>query len=157
MRSSESPVPEAMRATFPPLVYFPIDAAFHVPSSLTVEQGSEVLELPTSTGLRRKMHRIGTLRFSLQGRELTLSAFVDAAENDMRRLFVPFGDFTNGNDTYPGGRYLELDRTATGIYDLDFNRAFNPFCMFNEKYDCPLPPRENRLPVPIRAGERLDR
>jgi len=73
----------------------------------------------------------------------------------MRRLFVPFGDLTNGNETYPGGRYLDLDRTATGIYDLDFNRAYHPFCVYNSSYDCPYPPRENRLAVPIRAGERL--
>lgn len=155
MRSSESPLPEDKRANFPPLSYFPIDAAYRVPASLTVAPGSDVLELSTSTGLRRKMRRIGTLRFTLQAKELTLTAFIDATENDMRKLFVPFGDLTNGNETYPGGRYLDLDRTATGIYDLDFNRAFNPFCVFNEKYDCPLPPRENRLQVPIRSGERL--
>jgi uncharacterized protein (DUF1684 family) len=155
MRSSESPVPPEKRATFPPLIYYPIDAAYQVPAALTVAPGSEVLELPTSTGLRRKMRRIGTLRFTLRAQELTLTAFVDAAENDMRRLFVPFGDLTNGNETYPGGRYLDLDRTASGIYDLDFNRAYSPFCVFNAKYDCPLPPRENRLTVPIRAGERL--
>ena len=162
MRSSESPVPEDERKDFPPLVYFPIDAGYRVPASLTVAAGpdragrqADVLELPTSTGQRRQMHRIGTLCFTLQGRELTLTAFVDATENDMRRLFVPFGDLTSGNETYPGGRYLDLDRTATGIYDLDFNRAYNPFCVFNAKYDCPLPPRENRLTVPVRAGERL--
>lgn len=160
MRSSESPLPEDKRANFPPLFYFPIDAAYRVPASLDAGperpgQRADVLELPTSTGLRRKMRRIGRLRFTLQGKELTLTAFVDATENDMRRLFVPFGDLTNGNETYPGGRYLDLDRTATGIYDLDFNRAYNPFCVFNDTYDCPLPPRENRLPVPIRAGERL--
>jgi uncharacterized protein (DUF1684 family) len=56
---------------------------------------------------------------------------------------------------YPGGRYLELDRTPTGIYDLDFNRAFHPFCYYNPQYDCPYPPRENRLPVPVRAGEKM--
>ena len=155
MRSSESPVPEDKRAAFPPLSYFEIDPGYRVPASLNVQPGDEVLELPTSTGQRRKMRRIGTLKFTLQGQELTLTAFVDAAQNDVRRLFVPFGDLTNGNETYPGGRYLDLDRTATGIYDLDFNRAYNPFCVFNEKYDCPLPPRENRLRVPIRAGERL--
>ena len=44
-------------------------------------------------------------------------------------------------ETYPGGRYLELDRTATGIYDIDFNRAFHPFCFYNPTYDCPYPPR----------------
>jgi len=157
MRSTESPVPAERRPDFPPLIYFPIDPGYQVPAGLTVTPGSEVLQLPTSTGLRREMRRIGTLRFTLQSRELTLTAFVDTAGNDMRRLFVPFGDLTNGNDTYPGGRYLDLDRTATGFYDLDFNRAYNPFCVFNEKYDCPLPPRENRLTVPIRAGERLSK
>ena len=68
---------------------------------------------------------------------------------------MPFGDLTNGAETYPGGRYLELERTATGIYDLDFNRAFHPFCYYNPVYDCPYPPRENRLAVPVRAGEKM--
>ena len=64
-------------------------------------------------------------------------------------------DLTNGTETYPGGRYLDLDRTATGIYDLDFNRAYHPFCYYNSSYDCPVPPAENRLKMPIRAGEKL--
>ena len=148
-------MPPEKRATFPPLPYYDIDPAYQVPAALSVAPGEEVLELPTSTGQRRKMRRIGTLRFTLKGQPLTLSAFVDASTNDMRRLFVPFGDLTNGTETYPGGRYLDLDRTATGIYDLDFNRAYHPFCVFNAEYDCPYPPRENRLQVPIRAGERL--
>jgi len=71
------------------------------------------------------------------------------------RLFVPFGDLTNGLETYHAGRNLELPRTATGAYDLDFNRASHPYCLYNEAYDCPIPPKENRLDVPIRAGERL--
>ena len=157
MRSSESPVPKEKRATFPPLAYFPIDPGYQVPASLAVAQGTEVLQIPTSSGQRRNMRRIGTLRFMLQGKELTLTAFVDAEQNDMRRLFVPFGDFTNGNETYPGGRYLDLDRTASGAYDLDFNRAYHPFCVFNAAYDCPYPPKENRLALPIRAGEKLQR
>ena len=153
--SPESPVPEAERAGFPPLPYFPIDPEYQVPASLTVAPGNDVLELPTSTGQRRKMRKIGSLRFSLKGQPLALSAFVDAGTNDVRHLFVPFGDLTNGTETYPGGRYLDLDRTATGFYDLDFNRAYHPFCVFNAAYDCPYPPRENRLSVPVRAGERL--
>ena len=157
MRSSESPVPKEKRATFPPLAYFPIDPAYQVPASLAVAQGNEVLQIPTSSGQRRNMRRIGTLRFMLQGRELTLTAFVDADQNDMRRLFVPFGDFTNGTETYPGGRYLDLDRTASGAYDLDFNRAYHPFCVFNAEYDCPYPPKENRLALPVRAGEKLQK
>jgi len=86
---------------------------------------------------------------------VTLTAFVEVGQQDTNHLFVPFGDLTNGTETYPGGRYLELDRTPTGIYDLDFNRAYHPFCYYNPKYDCPYPPRENRLPTPIRAGERM--
>ena len=155
MRSAASPVPEEKRASFPPLAYFPIDPAYRLPASLEVARGNDVLQIPTSTGQRRDMRRIGTLRFMLENRELTLTAFVDASENDMRRLFVPFGDRTNGVETYPGGRYLDLERTASGAYDLDFNRAYHPFCVYNSKYDCPYPPKENRLAMPVRAGEKL--
>jgi uncharacterized protein (DUF1684 family) len=155
MRSADSPVPEGQRAGFPPLVYYPIDPAYSVPASLAVSPGEDILELSTSGGLRRKMRKIGTLQFTLKDQPLTLTAFVDASTNDVRRLFVPFGDLTNGNETYPGGRYLDLERTATGFYVVDFNRAYNPFCVFNAAYDCPYPPRENRLKVPVRAGEKL--
>lgn len=155
MRSAESPVPEAQRGDFPPLAYFAIDPAYSVPASLSVSPGEDILELSTSGGLRRKMRKIGTLQFTLKDQPLTLTAFVDASTNDVRRLFVPFGDLTNGSETYPGGRYLDLERTATGFYEIDFNRAYNPFCVFNAAYDCPYPPRENRLKVPIRAGEKL--
>ena len=153
--SPDSPVPEAQRATFPPLSYFPINEEYRVPAALKPIASTQVLEMSTSTGQRRQMRRVGSLAFTLKGQPLTLTAFVDASENDMRRLFVPFGDLTNGSETYQGGRYLDLDRTASGVYDLDFNRAYHPFCLFNSGYDCPVPPRENRLPLPVRAGERL--
>ena len=156
MRGSEqSPVLPAGRASFAPLAYFTIEPAYRVPAALKVAPTSDVLEMPTSTGDRRRMRRIGSLGFTLKGQPLTLTAFVDATENDMSRLFVPFGDLTNGTETYTGGRYLDLDRTATGIYDLDFNRAYFPFCYYNPSYDCPVPPRENRLQTPVRAGERM--
>jgi uncharacterized protein (DUF1684 family) len=118
-------------------------------------RGEDVMEMPTSTGLRRPMRRIGTLEFTLKGARRSLTAFAEADDNELRRLFVPFGDLTNGAETYQGGRYLDLDRTATGLYDLDFNRAYNPFCVFNPSYDCPIPPRENRLDIPVRAGEKM--
>jgi uncharacterized protein (DUF1684 family) len=155
MRSSESPVVESQRADFPPLPYFPTNVEYRVPAALRVAPAEDILDMPTSTGQRRKMQRVGALEFTLKGEALKLTAFADASDTALLRLFVPFGDRTNGNETYPGGRYLDLDRTATGIYDLDFNRAYHPFCLFNATYDCPVPPRENRLPVPIRAGEKL--
>ena len=113
------------------------------------------LEMPTSTGQRRQMRRIGTLEFTLKGQPLTLTAFVDASDNDLRRLFVPFGDLTNGAETYPGGRYLDLDRTATGVYDLDFNRAYHPFCLFNADVRLPVRRARTAWRLPIRAGEQL--
>jgi uncharacterized protein (DUF1684 family) len=155
MRSSESPIVEAQRSTFAPLPYYPINVEYRVPAGLKVSPAEDILEMPTSTGQRRKMQRVGALEFMLKGEPLKLTAFADASDTALMRLFVPFGDRTNGNETYPGGRYLDLDRTATGVYDLDFNRAYHPYCLFNAAYDCPVPPRENRLGVPIRAGEKL--
>lgn len=155
MRSGESPVSAPKRDAFPPLPYFPIASTFRVPAALEVVRTDDVIEMSLSSGERRKMRRVGFLDFTLQGQPLRLTAFVDATANDMRRLFVPFGDLTNGAETYQGGRYLDLDRTATGIYDLDFNRAYHPFCVFNPEYICPVPPRENRLKVAVRAGEKL--
>ena len=83
------------------------------------------------------------------------TAFTEASDTTLQRLFVPYGDTTNVKETYRAGRYLDLDRTATGLYDLDFNRAYHRFCLFNPTYECPIPPRENHLDVAIRAGERL--
>ena len=153
--SSESPLPPDQRASFTGLAYFPTDPEYRVPAVLQAAPNSPAVEMPTSTGQRRQMRRVGTLSFTLKGQPLSLGAFVEANETDMRRLFVPFGDLTNGLETYQGGRYLDLERTASSVYDLDFNRAYHPFCLFNPSYDCPYPPPESRLKVPIRAGERL--
>lgn len=153
--SSDSPVPPDRRATFPPLTYFPTDPSYRVPAVLEPSAPGPAVQMPTSTGQVRQEKKIGKLAFTLKGRPMTLDAFVEADQNDLQQLFVPFRDLTNGAETYAAGRYLELQRTATGVYDLDFNRAFFPFCFYNKTYDCPYPPPENRLTVPIRAGERL--
>lgn len=154
---AESPVPETQRAGFAPLAYFPPDEAYRVPAALHVspEDAGKVFQMPTSTGKVRDMVRIGSLEFSLKGQALKLSAFAEASERRVDRLFVPFADLTTGTETYAGGRYMDLDRTATGIYVIDFNRAYHPYCFYNPEYDCPFPPAENRLPAPIRAGERV--
>lgn len=155
MRSSDSPVPAGQRASFPALPYYPIDEQYHVPAGLKVVRGEDVIEMSTSTGKPRRMRRIGTLAFTLKGQPQTLTAFAEVDDASLRRLFVPFGDLTNGLETYQGGRYLDLDLKGSGVYELDFNRAYHPFCVFNPTYECPIPPRENRLEVPIKAGERM--
>jgi uncharacterized protein (DUF1684 family) len=154
-RQAGSPIAPGAQRTVLPLVYFPPSLAYRVPAVLRVEPDETTMEMPTSTGQRRLMQRVGTLEFSLKGSPLTLGAFVEAGSNDVDRLFVPFTDLTSGTETYPAGRYLDLDRTKTGIYIIDFNRAYNPYCYYNSSYDCPYPPRENRLKVPVRAGEKM--
>jgi uncharacterized protein (DUF1684 family) len=153
-RQIDQPVPADRQQTYLPLKYFPVDPAYAVTASFTPAPARTPLQMPTSTGKLRDVEQVGTLAFTLKGQALSLGAFVEVGDPP-NRLFVPFTDLTSGTETYPAGRYLELDRTVTGIYVIDFNRAFHPYCYYNDSYDCPYPPPANRLPIPVRAGEKL--
>jgi uncharacterized protein (DUF1684 family) len=146
------PIPEAKKSEFLPLAYFPIDPEYAVPAGLTPSNDDTVVEMPTSTGTIRKMRRAGTLEFMLKGQPLKLTAFVEPGATT---LFVPFSDLTSGTETYAAGRYLDLTPRSNNVYIVDFNLAFIPYCYYNYTYECPYPPAENRLKVPIRAGERM--
>ena len=151
-----SPIPADKKTILVPLRYYPPDTSFSVPAVLDVTSGTRpVMEVPTSTGAPRRVELVGTLQFTLRGQKLALSAFVDEGTRQINQLFVPFADTTSGTDTYPAGRYLDLVPTATGIYTIDFNKAYNPFCAYNNSYECPLPPPSNRLKVAITAGEKV--
>jgi uncharacterized protein (DUF1684 family) len=161
-RTADSPLVPDKIATFTGLSYFPVDPSYAVPARLEVDtvDRSTILQLDTSTHQKRRVRRIGKLHFTLALKDtppasFELSAFVEVDSPDANRLFVPFTDVTSNKETYGGGRYLELSKTPTGLYDLDFNRAYHPFCVFNPGFECPVPPRENRLLAAIRAGERL--
>jgi uncharacterized protein len=154
---ADSPVPADKKATLIPLAYFPIDESYAVPASLEPAADRTRMHVPTSTGKMREIERVGTLKFSLKGQSLRLTAFLDLESRDANRLFVPFSDLTSGAETYPAGRYMELDPTPTGIYVVDFNIAYHPYCYYSPEYDCPFPPKENRLEVPIRAGEKMQK
>jgi uncharacterized protein len=153
--SEASPVPDNRKAELLPLAYFPIDQAYNVPALLEPSTDRTIFSMPTSSGQPRPMRRAGTLEFTFRGQPMTLTAFVEADAPNMDRLFVPFSDATTGKDTYSAGRFIDLDRTPTGIYELDFNRAYTPYCYYNPTFECPYPPAENRLKIPIEAGERL--
>ncbi|OFW46406.1 MAG: hypothetical protein A3J29_17675 [Acidobacteria bacterium RIFCSPLOWO2_12_FULL_67_14b] len=150
----ESPVPPDKKAELLPLSYFPVDESYAVPATLAPAAERTRIQVPTSTGKIRDIERVGTLKFSLRGQALKLTAFVEVSA-PQNRLFVPFSDLTSGAETYAAGRYLELDPTPTGIYVIDFNVAYHPYCYYSPEFDCPYPPAENRLTTPIRAGERL--
>jgi uncharacterized protein (DUF1684 family) len=148
----ESPIPSNKRDMLLPLPYYPVDPAYRVPAMLELAEDRPVFEMPTSTGELRKYQLVGSIEFTLQGEPMSLGAFVPAGE-EISTLFVPFADMTTGQETYSAGRYLDLHPTATGLYTIDFNVAYNPYCAYNASYSCPYPPPSNRLKVPIRAGE----
>jgi uncharacterized protein (DUF1684 family) len=148
------PVPQNRKAELLPLVYYPVDSSYNVPAELKPSSESPTLTMPTSSGEMRPMRRVGALEFTLKGQPLRLTAFVEVGEPDVNHLFVPFRDLTTGTDTYEAGRYLDLHRTVTGLYELDFNLAYNPNCYFSPMYSCPIPPKENHLPIAVQAGER---
>ena len=151
----DGPVPKSRKVTLLPLAYFPIDPEYNVPAALKPAESETIVEMTTSTGAPRRQRIVGRLEFVLKGQPLKLTASVDADAPNLDHITVMFTDLTSGTETYPGGRYIDLDRNVSGIYELDFNRAYNPYCYYNESYECPYPPRENRLQVPIRVGERL--
>jgi len=153
----DSPIPESARATFPGLTYYPIDSSYHVPAYLSEDRTGPpvIIELQMSQNDRQKMRRVGTLSFTLGEAAYKLTVFTEINDTSIAHLFLPFADLTSGGETYKGGRFLNLTRTRTGLYDLDFNQAYHPYCVYNSSWDCPVPPRENHLPVAIRAGERL--
>jgi uncharacterized protein len=155
LRRSEDIILPPDREKFLPLSYFPIDEGYAVPAQLQESRERVVLQVPTSTGKIRDMEQVGFLQFVLKGQQMKLSALVDAGSQKIDRLSVMFADLTNGTETYQAGRYMELDPERSGIYIVDFNKAFHPYCYYNPDYDCPYPPPENRLKVPIRAGEKL--
>ncbi|RPJ84453.1 MAG: DUF1684 domain-containing protein [Acidobacteria bacterium] len=157
LRSSpDSPVPAGERDRFLPLTYYPPDSGYAVPAAFVPDPpgARPKMELQTSAKKRRLMERLGLLRFTLQGKPFELAAFVESGQPP-DRLFVPFADTTSGSETYPGGRYLDIPPETTGIYVVDFNGAYNPYCYYNPAYDCPFPPRENRLSISINAGEKV--
>jgi uncharacterized protein (DUF1684 family) len=159
---AKSPLPAEVRAAFQALPFFPADYRYYVEATFVRDSTSAPFRMKT-TGLREPEYRkYGELHFVVNSQKLKLSVYQGLEL--MRRpgyedyLFVPFTDPTNGHETYGGGRYLDFRIPKTSRVPLDFNRAYNPYCAYNTsgKYSCPVPPAENRLPVPIRAGVRSD-
>ncbi len=152
--SPETPIPPDKKDVLLPLRYFPIDADYSVPAALKLADERPVFEMPTSTGTLRRYQHVGSLEFMFRGQPMSLGAFVEDGTREITELFVPFADLTTGKDTYNAGRYLSIQPTSSGLYTIDFNTAYNPYCAYNSRYECPFPPPSNRLKVPIRAGEK---
>ncbi len=144
-----------LKAQFLPLAYFPVDPTYNVLAGLKPATEDIQVMMPTSTGQRRKMRQVGRMEFTLKGEPMSLLAFNEVGAPDNNHVTLMFSDMTSGTETYAAGRYIDLAMTASGIYALDFNLAYHPYCYYNPAYECPYPPAENRLKVPIHAGERM--
>jgi uncharacterized protein len=155
--SPGSPIPVADRDEFGGLPYYAIDPSLRFDDLALQPYGGDEpvrFEIPTSDGRLRPAERAGVFRFVLEGDERTLTAYTFAGGGG-ESLFVPFLDTTSGTETYGAGRYMDIEPEDDGTYSLDFNLAYHPSCVYDPKFSCPLTPPENRLSVPIRAGERL--
>lgn len=147
-REPWSPIED--RDRFRGLVYYPVDPAYRFRSPLVRHENPKSIALQTSDGSERVYHNVGHFEIRVAGQQIQIQAYqTDASEG----LFVPFRDKTSGKETYGAGRYLDLHEEG-GVYDLDFNLAYNPYCAYSEAYSCPFPPPENWLQVPVPAGER---
>lgn len=153
-RSPDSPLLDADRPGFGGLTYFPYDSAFAVPAALVPAMSQETVNFPTTSGALQEHVTAGHLVFEAGGVQWRLEAY-EPVGGQPGRLFVPFRDATSGRSTYGGGRYLDITVQPSGRYALDLNRAYNPYCVYNVTYSCPLPPAENRLELAVTAGERM--
>ncbi len=146
----QSPLTDAQLETFQGLHYFPEQASLRFTVAIEAYDERELVTMQTSAGQPARYERYGRVRFTVDGHEQSLTAYRDPERGGW---FLPFRDATSGSETYGAGRYVELEDENADRYILDFNYAYNPFCAYNAQWVCPIPPDENRLAVPLRAGE----
>ena len=146
----QSPLTDEQKHTFKGLNYFPENPALRQEVTVQVFLTQETVSIQTSGGVPQLYQRYGRFKFDVDGQtaELTLYASEDG-------FFLPFADSLAGTETYPAGRYLEVEELPDGKFQVDFNLAYNPYCAYNEQWSCPLTPAENHLKVPSRAGEKI--
>ncbi len=152
----ESPLSERDRASFEGLKYFPIDETYKVEARLSRFIVKETTFIPTSTGEDRMYNQYGFVKFELNGKTHRMLVLQPTEEGLEDYFFLPFADETSAEETYGGGRYLDvevIDKQNTVL--LDFNLAYNPYCAYSDKYSCPIPPEENFLHTKIEAGEMV--
>jgi len=140
--------------------FYPIDKSYCVKASFKRIPDQKGFYMNTSSGVQKKFFKYGLVTFKRDGK--TLHLYIYQSETLMQQdkykdyLFIPFGDATSGFTSYGGGRYMDftLQEIKNGTLVIDFNKAYNPYCAYTTGYNCPIPPKENLLTVPIDAGEK---
>jgi len=139
------------RRAFQGIETFPYDERYRVEARFEPYVPAREIAVPNVLGTVETQASPGALVFELEGKSYRLDPVLESGETE---LFVIFGDRTNGHETYGGGRFLYAKLAVGGKTILDFNRAYNPPCVFTPYATCPLPPKENKLPIRIEAGEK---
>ena len=154
--ASKSPLKSKDLKAFDGLEFFPIDSTFVVEAYLNRTPNTPFFDMKTTTNRVTKERVFGVLSFTINNESYKLNVYQSApdldsdAESDY--LFLPFLDATNGTETYGGGRYIDLTIPEGNLITVDFNKSYNPYCAYNEKYSCPIVPRENYLSLKMNAG-----
>lgn len=148
----ESPLTSRQRAAFQHLNYYlpNLDLIFQV--NLLKNPNPKRIGIGATGGETRPAEEYGEFQFQIDGKNLKLHIYKMLGDSS-DELFVPFTDQTCGNTSYFGGRYIDMKENRSGIYTLDFNYAYNPYCAYNHNFSCPIVPKENHLDVPVKAGE----
>jgi len=150
-----SPLLPQSKSGFHGLEYYPVNSSLRFSASLHRYPSPKQVRLGTNTGEIRSGLRYGYFDFQVGTHACRLQVYrLEDSPDRGASLFIPFRDSTSGHETYAAGRYIDLKENTSGVYDLDFNRAYNPYCAYNSEFSCPVPPAENTLTVPIRAGEK---
>ena len=145
-----SPITAEQKQQFVGLNYFPENPDLRFEVQVEPYAEKETLQMQITTGGVKTFIRFGKVKFLVEGQEAELTIFAD--ENG---FFLPFADALAGKETYGAGRYLEPELIGENTFLVDFNLAYNPYCAYNDAWACPITPFENRLKVPIRAGEKV--
>ena len=148
-----SPLLEDDRKNFGGLVYYGANESWNIPARFEKNPTPDTIIMATSTEREVNMLNFGTYYFNLDQREYSLVGYQNL-DHPEPTLFVPFNDLTNGKGTYGGGRYMDLEVPTSDSSFVDFNRAYNPYCAYNYKYSCPVPPAVNKLDLAVTAGEK---
>ena len=142
------------------LRFFDANAKYKVTATLEKTPKAKPFKISTFSGVTKPYIQYGWLKFNIDGKDLQLAVYQNLKLRIMPKykesLFVPFKDLTNGDTSYGGGRYIDLEMSdfKGGKIELDFNKAYNPWCHYSDGYSCPIPPAENHLDAKIEAGER---
>lgn len=158
--SLHSPLSTKDRLAFDGLPFYPIDTNLIITAHIELLTGEDIIEMETTTDRLPLYRPFYQATFKIDSIDCSLTIFqsedlkTTAGYEDY--LFLPFTDFTNGDGSYGGGRYIDLKITDSDSIVIDFNRAYNPYCAYNKKYSCPIPPRQNDINYPIKAGVKFE-